>query len=529
MTRRSVIRVRVALRPRIFFALALWILTASIPTLLCAQTGNANGGQVPGKETNFPANAAPVLIVDQADRPLAGIQLRILGGDKESPTALTDASGTCHFPIPIRPSVYSVTLLATDATGELQSCQIWMPGNVVKPVRMVLKAAREMVIHVADQAGTPVDDGLVGVVHGTGNILAHGRTDKTGSVRLRLPADIQIDRVFALKPKIGYASTFAPDGQGNDFAPELTLKLQDVETIRLTIMDTAGKPVPGVEIRIPFLAQPITNGSRLLGRSQHYHRCPLMDQMSDEQGVATFDWIPTNMQGMSMIYVQSRDYTMEDSGKLSLAYHKGDRDLTVTVVRRTQISGRVIGEDGKPAAGILVIATGDAPYGKGYTYLRAVRTAADGTYQILVAPDKVYAVRISDNDWAAKTRLQLIVREGKPVAGLDFRLTKGTIIRGTITENEDGNPAANQTIELLENPDPPLKEQEPGMTTQPTHCLQGQTNDQGEYRFRVTQGTYTLTIPAYKPFREKSVTLSVENTPELIRDVQLELRRPRTN
>src|SRR5262249_25641118 len=123
--------------------------------------------------------------------------------------------------------------------------------------------------------------------------------------------------------------------------------------------------------------------------------------------------------------------------------------VTAKLTRTEAIRGRVVRPDGSPAAAIQVRASGSGQgmdHGQGYA-----QTADDGSYEMQVNSGEAYAVCVDDEDWAAPSRLDMVVREGKPVEGVDFKLTKGTVIRGTVTVGPAGRPAANQYIMLIES------------------------------------------------------------------------------
>ena len=70
---------------------------------------------------------------------------------------------------------------------------------------------------------------------------------------------------------------------------------------------------------------------------------------------------------------------------------------------------------------------------KGWTTGRAgLLTNQDGSYEMSVSPREAYVVYVDDKAWAASSRLDVIVHEGKPVVGVDFQLSRGTVIRGTV-------------------------------------------------------------------------------------------------
>jgi hypothetical protein len=129
-----------------------------------------------------------------------------------------------------------------------------------------------------------------------------------------------------------------------------------------------------------------------------------------------------------------------------------DGPVTATLTRKGSIRGRVVLQDGSPAQGIAVQA-----YGSGQGVDNGVgraHTAADGSYEMDVNTDEGYVVYVEDKDRAAQSRLDVVVRDSKPVGGVDFRLTPGTIIRGTVTLGPGNRPAAKQYIRLDETGGP---------------------------------------------------------------------------
>ena len=110
----------------------------------------------------------------------------------------------------------------------------------------------------------------------------------------------------------------------------------------------------------------------------------LVHTVTDDQGVATIDWLPIDFVRIVYFHIHSLKYAI--AGQMptlpEVNVNPGDvRDLTITVPRLTKISGRVKGADGKPAAGIRVRAEANR-------YHSAARTVADGAYEIGVLPDR---------------------------------------------------------------------------------------------------------------------------------------------
>ena len=76
------------------------------------------------------------------------------------------------------------------------------------------------------------------------------------------------------------------------------------------------------------------------------------------------------------------------------------------------------------------------------------RTAADGSYTIDVAPGRPYMVYVSDDEWAARSQDVVDVLEGKPRTGVDFRLERGSVIRGRVTAGDPPRPAPGLLVTL---------------------------------------------------------------------------------
>ena len=158
---------------------------------------------------------------------------------------------------------------------------------------------------------------------------------------------------------------------------------------------------------------------------------------TDARGIATFDWLPADMQHRANFLVGTRSYARPIAPGLDPDAPGSEQTLHLFKV--TPISGKVTRPDGSPAAGILVTA-------KDFGMIDQVgpargRTAADGSYTIDVAPGRPYIVYVTDDEWAARNQHVADVLEGKPRTGVDFRLERGTVIHGRVTAGDPPRPA----------------------------------------------------------------------------------------
>ena len=113
----------------------------------------------------------------------------------------------------------------------------------------------------------------------------------------------------------------------------------------------------------------------------------------------------------------------------------------------------------------------------------------------------------------------MIVHEGKPIEGLDFTLTDGTLIRGVVTKGAGGPPLKGETITLIErgqNLPPELVSRQAGNAA--VDLPQWTTTDAlGHYQFRVGPGHFTLANER----GEAAKQLTVENQTEILHDVRI--------
>ena len=172
---------------------------------------------------------------------------------------------------------------------------------------------------------------------------------------------------------------------------------------------------------------------------------------TDRQGFATFDWLPKGGAGAFRFqYCDWRKLLLSRS----VPYYQrgGPAKLTAHLLRDTRLSGTVRFPDGRPAGGVLIKAEGGARSGTRINL--AARTLADGSYVLDAPSESSYIVAVVDETWAAPSLSNVIVREGRAQGGLDFALTKGTLLHGQVSEAPDQRPAAGAKVWLTEEGGP---------------------------------------------------------------------------
>jgi RNA polymerase sigma factor (sigma-70 family) len=469
------------------------------------------------------------VVLDEAGRPVAGAEVRAEAFTVIEARGVSGADGSFAFPIR-SPHLDGTVLLARSAEGD--HLGVFRYGlNLTEaaartPARIVLKPGRPVIVRVADSDKAPVSGAAVEVVSnyvaGNFSIFDHAATGPDGSARLVAPGEEKVQCILALKPGRGfdYAEFLATDERGllrggvpaAELPGSVALTFDSVwKTARIKAVGRDGKPVAGVGFRPSLL--------RKEGRRSEVNLSSrILTATTGPDGVAIFDWLPRTNDLLQFWpigegYVHRR-INVKD-GQIE--------PVTAKLTRTEAIRGRVARPDGSPAPGIKVRAVGS---GRGMARGQDwSRTAADGSYELEVNPSEAYAVFVEDKDWAAPSRLDVIVREGKPGDGIDFKLTRGTILRGTVTVESDNQPVSYLRILLDEVGDPAPEEfREEGnrfaVAREASRQVGTTTDAAGRYSIRIGPGTYTLISPP----QMRTETITVKDEPELVRDFRM---RPR--
>ncbi len=461
------------------------------------------------------------VVVDEAGRPVEWAEVQ--GGafeNREAHPVVTRADGSFTIGVPRR-QVDGLTLLAglagSDRLGFFQYDYNLSKAAARAPARIVLKPGREVMVRVTDASKVPVPEAAVQIA-GNLAVLDYRKTGRDGSAKLHVPVDAKVEWIYALRAGQGFDyAEFGPiDEQGRtqggtpatNLPGSVDLRLDGVRTAWIRAVDAAGKPLS----RVSFSPWLIHKEGR---RSQVNVSSRIFTRITGPDGIATFDWLPPAKDALMFWPVYER------YAHRRVIVEDGQTGPVTATLRRTEtIRGHVVRSDGSPAPDIEVQAYGS---GKGLDNGRdRTRTSADGSYELTISPNEAYAVYVDDKDWAAPSRLDVVVREGKPVEGVDFKLTRGTILRGTVTIGPGGRPAPKQFIRLDETggaaPEE-FREKGDAYAHEVRRQFGATTDSAGHYSIRIGPGTYTLMGPP----RTGNEKITVKDESELVRD----FRRPR--
>jgi hypothetical protein len=287
---------------------------------------------------------------------------------------------------------------------------------------------------VLDPDGNPVADALVVVSQGRGELdFRQMETDAEGRFSLELqgfPESSEIAWANVYKPGLAVAGARLSAG---DNSTSLTPSRQ----LEGTVLDTSGRPVPGmtVVLKAVSLADPFA-GFRLGGA--------VAQEFSIRTG-ADGRWAMRDLPltGIATLAVIDPRF-IGDETSVDLA-HAGKAGLTLIARPGGSIQGRVIYRDGRPAPGMSIFAqlqNGDMEGMTGMcTYAQSV-TDADGKYQLPGLPDGTFNVNVDvpSGEWIAAAREDVSVSPPLTVHLADFVLTRGALVTGQVIDGTTGEP-----------------------------------------------------------------------------------------
>lgn len=445
-------------------------------------------------------------VVDESGNPASKVRVRLIASAAEACTSLTDSKGYFRFQFVELPTARYLVFLAHNFKDRTQGyLHIYEEGTLglPAPVKIVLKPAREFTVEINDQAGAPVNGAFV-EISDLLQPLDEGRTGPNGTLQFMLPADAEIGTVIARKSGAGFdywTSRVDRTAAPRPLPAKLSLTLNGARTVRVHASDSQGQPVAGVAV-MPWLImkQGRTNSANLSSSRSNFERA-----QTDSNGIVTIDWLPVDLVNSVPILADSSEYHLPMPPSLLADAKEGDVDLEMQLLRVTKISGTVFAADGRPAAGIVVQAEGR---GETNHYFRDVaRTNADGKFVFGAFPEQSYLISVLDQDWASASCTVAALSEDEPVSGLEFRLSRGTVLRGVATM-ADGNARVGATVTLVQTAELPAPAKHPDLVRW------ARTDAQGRYHFRIGPGTYSL----YGPDHEQSIPLKIDKQPEEVRD-----------
>ena len=368
-----------------------------IGLLLCA-TGPTRGDDSP--------LAPDGVVVDEAGQPVAGVSVELVFGRFEP--VRTNAAGEYRILDGARARLSDLSVLARAEDGRLGfSPQTSKP---TAPVRVTLKPARTVRVHVVDAQAKPVADAEV-VSTASYGIITRGRTDPEGN-----PAPYQSGLILH-------------SGQP---LTDVDLTLGPATRLRGRVTTgTDGRPVPDLSIGVVIDKGGIPEELKRPG-DRFYH------------ALTSFEWVQTDTDGQYTIQLGPGEYEIRqvprvDPIKFTIPAQDAPADLVRDIVMPRPDTGpfqlTVVTPDGRPAVRVKVSGTYASMNHHSFAPQRT-NAAGQLTIQRVLDP-MILEVMTDDKAQGAIVSFGIDATEGKialqPTATASGRLTdpEGNIRAGT--------------------------------------------------------------------------------------------------
>jgi hypothetical protein len=473
--------------------------------LACGGFGLTHGGE--------PAKArVSGVVVDQTGAPVPGAEVHDGGFWLDATVA--DQEG--KFSLTLRhtryPGVGYKDLVAVSLDGNRQG--LWNIASVFEATaqgKIELRPTREIRVRVTDGKGMPVPDAEVALKYEEGNwVFIKGKTDAAGEASLRVMVGQKVEWLVAAKHGAGLdyvkGNILAPDGLflAGEKPVEVKLELNGAQKLVLEAKDQQGRFVSGVQFVPWYLMKKDklrNNSSPSVVFSGIYEALPSLVCQTNEDGEAVLDWVPKNLQGQMPFLCRSDDWSVASQPSYNAI--TPEPIVSVTLLGNVRLAGRVLLPDGRPAADIIVLAEG---HGADSQSSRALaQTAEDGTFEIVLPPEKQYLISVSSKEWTADHVISQFVGEGDQLADVTLRLQRGTRLHGKV-EGNDSNQARRHFVIVTQT-------QGKGQLS-----YWPEVDAAGRYEIRLGAGSYQVNTSGGQP---QTVEIAGETDVELnLREIQ---------
>jgi hypothetical protein len=461
-------------------------------------------------------------VVDATGQGVANVSLRGMLRAQAVETKST-ADGSFRITLPLNPQATGRvwgSLMASAPDGRMGMLPISQADGHREPVKLVVKPPHELAVVVVDRDGKPVGGAEVDFLNGMIPILS-GSSDAEGRWATKVPVDAIAWSLLVRKGGVGFDYATGERARGSKAAAlplpaEIKLTLDGVKPVRVKVVDNEFKPIVGAKVG-PWLFQKP-------GRETQLNLGGMMSRwpVTGPDGTVALDWWPDIPRYRGSLLVHADGYYVPDHA-IWLEPNLTTEEVTIAVLPLERLAGRVMGLDGKAAAGAKVEFQGQ---GAGSNSFRgSSQTDAAGRFEAKVYSEQAYIVTATLGNLAAPYRDDVVVRAGTPTEGVDLVLGPGTRIRGRVTVGKEDRPVPKTSVTLvIKKGEIPKELQKPGdrVYHEVDFRTWVQTDGAGRYEFIVGPGEYEIEGPA-RIDRPKFVIPAEDPPAELV----VELKMPR--
>ena len=426
------------MRKPIIFGYGIFQFVAMIAVTTCLQAIAAAQTQSQDSKTAYTV-AGTVLLSDE--QPSSNALIRFRDGMGNWDQTIADKQGRFQFSLNCRPSAI-VYIYAAD-----RSEVFWMEfrnnnisERVKRPLDIKLVPAISIPVLV-QQSGLPIKDAsVVGRTKEFGWNFAPEKTDAKGKTEIVIPAAHQLDQVWAIESKTGLGGL---SGFANGSNGVVKIELMPSKKKKALVLDEQDKPVANIRVKANLSCQ---DKSKVTGQ------LPELFSVTDEDGYATFDWMPEDSHwGIRVGVYENAEYTWNSSKKAerNQPFISGPyRDLRLLYVnaipQKILVSGIIKGVDGS-ISDVKVGGYGMGPSGQ--SDLPSSVSDENGNFSLKLIPGLTYIVGITDDKLACDLVEMKVNTDGVQTDPLVLQTYPAIPLTIKVTQGRNKRPLSNVSVQ----------------------------------------------------------------------------------
>lgn len=478
----------------------------------------AKGEVLRVQRTWFESTPIEGVVVDVDGKPVNGATV-FSDFHGSRPSVVSGEGGAFRIVMPPKWTGYNHITASIDG-GKKMSEPAPAKDYVGKKLALTLKPSKPVKVKAVDGDGKPVPMATVAVGTRYARGMPPKRLDADGTGVVWLPPGDLLHSLAVYKDGVGLDYKHFEIGMPNAVGAShwlkqpgeepVVFKLDGARHVKLKFVDPDGKPIEGVRTRV-------TNFEKK-NRGDDYFNPYGEDDFfatSNDKGLVEFRNLPKDLSRGLHFDIESD--THFNPGKRFDSGDDGD-ERVYTMPPKVELSGIVMGTDGKPAGKAVVMYQGQSPNRFDPSGV-AIRADSEGRFRALVPSEHFYIIRAAKGPAASSVTAKVVNKA--PLRDLKLVLLPSTRLHGKLVRPE-GQTEFRKDLQLsLKAPaydSLPLEQQTLGgrlFGVEDGFHVSIELDKDGNYETWLGPGKYLYRVD---PYSRKTEAFEVNGQPELRKD-----------
>jgi len=301
---------------------------------------------------------------------------------------------------------------------------------------------------VIDYQARPVEGAEV-IFYGSGNLLSsreyeiRGRTETMSDGRFALEVKKEESILLLVACKPGLALGWAQIGSFEDLVP--TIRLGKPDFFKGTVLDMAGSPLPGAQVRICLTNKMIMDSyiSPLTPESWFTSK-------TDAKGQFIFDNVPAGSTADFHVEApgMASKWTFWDFGRIEgEQFIAGSSDIRIVLAPEARINGRVVDEKtNEPVGGVQIrILSSNSVVGRDKP--DQIKTSSEGRFEIAGLASGKYLLRLDASEEGFGS-LPVTIEPGQTLSDVKIIRNEGIAFEVFVYNPDDETPVENARVAM---------------------------------------------------------------------------------